>query len=173
MSGPSVGRFHRTIRYGMVIAIAGCSPALTDDAVVLVGRAEDWEQTEAAAAEFRPHIGVSVTVTDDPNVYHNWPTEERWTVLWVGNDTEVRVEGESATVCPTGRVDAIALTNRTRREILLGECLLKETTTAPAIAHEVGHMAGASDCDDGVMRRSGVKTTKPSQATIDELHELY
>lgn len=173
MSGPSVGRFYHTVRYGMVVAIAGCSPALTDDAVVLVDRAEDWEQTEAAAAEFRPHIGVSVTVTDDPTVYHNWPTEERWTVRWVENDAEVRVEDETATVCPTGRVEAIAVTNRDRREILLGECLLEETTTALAIAHEVGHMVGASDCDDGVMRRSGVTTTKPSQDTIDELRGLY
>jgi hypothetical protein len=162
-----------TVRYGMVFAMTGCSHALTDDAVVLVERPDDWEQTEAGAAQFRPHIGVSVTVTDDPARYHSWPTEERWRLDWVPKGYEVRTDDDVAVVCPDEGPKTLAVTDRTRKRIVIGPCFKGDTKLGVVIAHEVGHMVGAGHCTEGVMREETSRTIVPSSETIKELRALY
>ncbi len=150
---------------------SACSPALTDDAVLLVESTDDLELADGSLENFRPHVGVSVTATTDAKVFHAWKTEEKWKVVTTNGGE--RIDG--ATLCRKGQLTTgtLAVTERTEKTIWVGPCVTQDSHRLFILAHEIGHMAGADDCDAGVMQAWDPSTLELSEATKRELRGLY
>lgn len=149
----------------------GCSPALTDDAVLLVESSDDLELADGSLESFRPHVGVNITVTTDPKVFHAWGTEEKWKVVTTNGGEFI----DGATLCRKGQTTAgtLAVTERSAKTIWVGPCVVQDEHRLFVIAHEVGHMVGAEDCNAGVMQAWDPSTLELSEATKKELRGLY
>jgi hypothetical protein len=167
----------RGILVSLFLFVSGCSTALTDNAVLLVEDEELLEFSEFADEQFSPHIGVSVTTTRKPSVFHAWGTEEKWRLRVVPDKTEITGDnGESVILCNRGEGRTsvtLGLTHRGEKTIYLPKCSLHSDMLPYIVTHEVGHMVGASDCQDGVMTSDNPETGEPSEFTIKELREIY
>ncbi|MBK9496875.1 MAG: hypothetical protein IPO08_20680 [Xanthomonadales bacterium] len=153
----------------LVLMVCGCSKALTDDAVVLLDRESDLEMAVEALERYQPHVGVSLAVTRDAKVFATWDTEERWQVKSVPVGTVF--DGDALCVFDADDSAVGAVTHHPTKTIYVGECWPKSRPYV--IAHEIGHMVGASDCEDGVMSWANPATLNLADVTKDELRGMY
>jgi len=156
----------------LCVTLSACSPALTDDAVILMESEADWELADGSLENFRPHIGVKVTVTNDSKVFHAWNTEEKWRVV----TTEGGESIDGATLCTKGQQvhGVMAVTERSAKTVWVGPCVVtRDSFRLFILAHEIGHVVGASDCEAGVMKADQPITIELSKSTEQELRDLY
>lgn len=157
----------------LLALVAGCSHELTADAVLLVESSGDFDFADGAVEQFRPHIGVSVTVTTDRAVFDSWPTDERWRVVTTNGGEFI----DGAVLCrkhtEPGTQVTFAVTQRAEKTIWVGPCVAQPEHRLFTLAHEIGHMIGAEHCGEGLMRANDPDTLELSPFTQHELHELY
>jgi hypothetical protein len=152
----------------IVAALVGCQSTneLKADAIILA-QASDVPLIEAALDQYEDILTVKVAVTSDPKKLETWKSLERWRVKSAPEGFEIRGE----TLCE----GTLAVTDYDNKTIWIGHCIEPdEDSRAYVAAHEVGHVLGASDCDDGVMHGENVPITiEPSEFTRSELVSLY
>ena len=156
----------------VLLALAsGCTHELTADAVLLVESTDDLELADGSLENFRPHVGVSVTATTDAKVFHSWKTDEKWRIITTNGGEHI----DGATLCRKGQTTAgtLAVTERAEKTIWVGPCVTLECFRLFILAHEIGHMVGAEDCDSGVMQAWDPSTLELSDETKEELRGLY
>ena len=152
-----------------LLLLASCNNALTDDAIVLIDRDSDMDNAINAVEHYQPHVGVSIAVTRDAKQFATWDTDEKWRVISVPNGTVF--DGDALCVFDddTGAVGAV--TYYPTKTIYIAECWPESRPYV--LAHELGHMVGASDCDDGVMLWQNPATFELGDDTVAELREIY
>lgn len=163
----------KILTLALLALASGCTHELTADAIVLVESTNDLELTDGSLENFRPHVGVSVTTTTDPKVFHSWSTEEKWRVVTTNGGEHI----DGAVLCQKdqapGSRATFAVTQRAEKTIWVGPCVALESFRLFILAHEVGHMVGADDCDSGVMKAWDPSTLELSESTKEELRGLY
>lgn len=163
------------------LLLSGCTHALTDDAVLLVSRDSDLDYAEAGFEQFQDHVGVRLTATRDAKVFAGWGTEEKWRLEAVADGTEVT--GDDGAIVPLCKPEAdgtvtFGVTRYSDRRVFVADCA-RDDARVFVIAHEQGHLAGATDCNDGVMsgnmnfRTMKNVTLEPGGFTVRELEDLY
>lgn len=150
---------------------SSCTHELTADAVILVESGDDLELADGSLENFRPHVGVSVAATTDAKVFHSWRTDERWRVVTTNGGEHI----DGSVLCRKGQTEfgTLAVTERAEKTIWVGPCVVQDEHRLFILAHEIGHLVGAEDCTDGVMRGSDPETLDLSEATKAELTALY
>ena len=152
-----------------ILLLASCSNALTDDAIVLIDRESDLDSAIHAVEHYQPHVGVSIAVTRDAKQFATWDTDEKWRVVPVKNGTVF--DGNPLCIFDENRAAVAAVTHHPSKTIYLAECW---PNSRPFIlAHELGHMVGAGDCEDGVMSWQNPATFELGDDTVAELREIY
>lgn len=161
----------RNLMVALLALASGCTHELTADAVLLVESTDDLDLADGSLENFRPHVGVSVTVTTDAEVFHTWSTEEKWRVVTTNGGEYIG----NGVLCRKGQTEfgTVAMTERAEKTIWIGPCIVSAKQRLFTLAHEIGHMVGAEDCQDGVMRWHDPETLELSEATKQELKGLY
>jgi hypothetical protein len=152
-----------------LLLLASCSNALTDDAIVLIDRELDLDSAIHAVEHYQPHVGVSIAVTRDAKQFATWDTNEKWRVVSVKNGTVF--DGDALCVFDENNAAVGAVTHHPSKTIYIADCW---PNSRPFIlAHEIGHMVGASDCEDGVMTWANPTTVELSKTTVEQLRDIY
>lgn len=161
----------RNLILALLALASGCTHELTAEAVLLVESTDDLDLTDGSLENFRPHVGVSVTATTDAKLFHAWKTDEKWRVITTNGGEHI----DGATLCRKGQTTAgtLAVTERAEKRIWVGPCVVQDQHRLFVLAHEIGHMVGAEDCDAGVMQAWDPSTLELSEATKQELRGLY
>lgn len=153
----------------LVLLVCGCANALEDDAIVLIDRDSDMMMALESIERYQPHVGVTLAVTREAKVFATWDTDERWKVVSVKNGTVF--DGDALCVFDEHDSAVGAVTHHPSKTIYVGECW--PNSRPYIIAHELGHMVGASDCDEGVMSWANPATLNLADVTKDELRSIY
>lgn len=154
------------------LAIIACQQTtLTGPTVIQVE--SNKKLAEVAVKQFQKYVPHKITVTDKDDVWNAWPNENKWLIADVANGTVIEGDdGDEAIICEPGEsFVTFAVTKYSVRTIYIGDCATSNRDVV--IAHEIGHLVGATDQNEGVMTWSDPPTIEPAQCTIDELIELY
>jgi len=157
---------------GVVAMAAACAPHKLEADATFLAPEGDVALVDASLAQFEDHVRFRLSVTADRKAWSRRPTQERWKVVATNGGEYI----DDSVLCldePITKRVTMAVTDLDEQVIYIGPCVKGDELRSVVLAHEIGHVVGATHCEHGVMVDYRPTTIEPSEETVQELRELY